>query len=215
MRFDAVPSMPRRHAIGMRERCRLPYRRAVVVDDPEVLDSLFHEAVTAIDAGDVVTLERLLAAHPRLVRDRLGSPGTWLRDQVGGALDGFFQQPYLLWFVAEDPVRQGRLPRNIAEVTRAILQAAEREGVDSLPEQLRYTLHLAVCSPVGREDGLQRELIDALFEGYLAHPTKGLWIDRFDGAGRAIDDATPASILYHLHGAAEEAERYLAREPAS
>jgi peptide-methionine (S)-S-oxide reductase len=46
------------------------------------------------------------------VRDRLESPGAWLRDKVGGALDGFFRQPYLLWFVAEDPVRNGKLPGN-------------------------------------------------------------------------------------------------------
>jgi ankyrin repeat protein len=132
--------------------------------DPEILDSLFREAVSAIDAGDVATLERLLAAHPRLVHDRLDSPGTWLRDQVGRALDGFFREPYLLWFVAEDPVRSGKLPGNIAQVTRAIIQAAEREGVDSLQEQLDYTLHLAVCSPVGRECGSQIELIDVLID---------------------------------------------------
>src|SRR5262245_628844 len=112
------------------------------MDDAEMLDSLFREAVSAIDAGDVTTLERLLAAHPRLVRDRLDTPGAWLRDQVGGALDGFFRQPYLLWFVAEDPVRNGTLPPNIAEVTRAILQAAQREGVASLREQLDYALRL-------------------------------------------------------------------------
>ncbi len=35
--------------------------------DPEILDPLFREAVSAIDAGDVSALERLLAAHPSLV----------------------------------------------------------------------------------------------------------------------------------------------------
>src|SRR2546426_811087 len=96
--------------------------------NPETLDSLFREAVSAIDAGDVTTLERLLASHPRLVRDRLDAPGAWLRDQVGGALDGFFQRPYLLWFVAEDPTRSGTLPGNIAQVTRRIIETAKREG---------------------------------------------------------------------------------------
>ena len=98
----------------------------------EHLDSLFREAVSAIDAGDVAELERLLTAHPELARERLQSPGRWLRDKVGGALDGFFQRPYLLWFVAEDPVRNGKLPRNIAQVTRTIIQAAKRDGGDSL-----------------------------------------------------------------------------------
>ena len=83
------------------------------MDNPEMLDARFREAVAAIDAGDVTTLELLLAASSELVRNRLESPGAWLRDKVGGALDGFFRQPYLLWFVAEDPVRNGKLPRNI------------------------------------------------------------------------------------------------------
>ena len=49
----------------------------------EALDQLFRETVSAIDAGDVSALEQLLAAHPRLVRERLHSPGDWLRELVG------------------------------------------------------------------------------------------------------------------------------------
>jgi peptide-methionine (S)-S-oxide reductase len=138
------------------------------MDDPETLDSLFREAVSAIDAGDVTALEQLLAAHPRLVRDRLDSPGAWLRDKVGGALDGFFQQPYLLWFVAEDPVRNRKLPRNIARVTRAIIQAAVRERVDTLQEQLDYALRLVAWSGVAAECNVQIELIDLLFDAGAA-----------------------------------------------
>ena len=98
------------------------------MNNPEILDSLFREAVAAIDAGDVATLERLLGANPRLVHDRLNSPGAWLRDKVGSAIDDFFKQPYLLWFVAEDPVRNGKLPKNIAQVARAIIQLITRFG---------------------------------------------------------------------------------------
>ncbi len=134
------------------------------MDEDGMLDSLFREAVSAIDAGDVTTLERLLAMHPRLVRDRLGSAGAWLRDKVGRALDGFFRQPYLLWFVAEDPVRNDKLPANIAQVTRTIIQAAQREGVDSLREQLDYALRLVAWSGVARKCGVQIELIDVLVD---------------------------------------------------
>src|SRR5437868_6022257 len=130
----------------------------------ETLDAHFRVAVSAIDAGDVRELERLLAAYPALVRERLGSPGAWLRDKVGVALDGFFKQPYLLWFVAEDPVRNGRLPRNIAQVTRAIIQSAEREGVDSLREQLEYALRLVSWSWIARDCDVQIELIDVLVD---------------------------------------------------
>ena len=92
-----------------------------------ILDPLFRDAVAAIDAGDLPGLERLLAAHPALVVERLDDPGAWLRAQVGDALDGFFQRPYLLWFVAEDPVRNGRLPGNIAQ---AAARSSARHGVN-------------------------------------------------------------------------------------
>lgn len=129
-----------------------------------MLDALFHEAVGAIDAGDVTKLEHHLATHPQLAHERLESPGGWLREKVGGALDGFFQKPYLLWFVAEDPVRNGKLPGNIAQITRAIIKVAERERVPSLQEQLDYALRLVCWSWIARECGVQIELIDVLVD---------------------------------------------------
>ena len=128
------------------------------------LDSLFHEAVAAIDAGDLPTLDRMIAEHPRLLRDRLEAPGSWLRDKVGDALNRFFAKPYLLWFVAEDPVRNGTLPNNIAQLTSAIIEAAQREGVASLQEQLDYALQLVSWSWIARQCGVQIELIDVLVD---------------------------------------------------
>ena len=106
------------------------------------LDPLFQQAVALIGAGDVPALDRLLTDHPELARERLAAPGPWLRDKVGGALDGFFKDPYQLWFVSEDVPVHGRLPKNIAEVTRAIIQSAQ--GAPGLQEQLDSTLRL-VC----------------------------------------------------------------------
>ncbi len=134
------------------------------MDDPGLLDPLFHEAVTALDAGDVAGLERILAAHPELLHTRLDSPGAWLRDKVGTALEDFFGQPYLLWFVAEDPVRNGRLPANIAQMARVIIGAAQRERAGNLREQLDDTLRLVAWSTVARDCGVQIELIDALLD---------------------------------------------------
>ena len=128
------------------------------------LDSLFHEAVAAIDAGDLPTLDRMIAEHPQLLRDRLEAPGSWLRDKVGDALNRFFAKPYLLWFVAEDPVRNGTLPNNIAQLTSAIIEAAQREGVASLQEQLDYALQLVSWSWIARQCGVQIELIDVLVD---------------------------------------------------
>ena len=115
---------------------------------PTLLDLRFQDAVDAIDSGDAARLKRLLAGDPGLVRDRVD----------GG--EGYFYRPYLLWFVAENPVRNGRLPANIAEVTRVILLAAE--GVESRQEQIDYALALVCSGRVARECGVQRELIDVL-----------------------------------------------------
>src|SRR6266404_3969151 len=112
--------------------------------NPLTLDSRFQDAVDAIDAGDAGRLERLLAGDPGLVRDRAD----------GG--EGYFRRPYLLWFVAENPVRNGRLPANIAEVTRVVLAAAE--GVESRQEQIDYALTLVCSGRIARERGVQRDL---------------------------------------------------------
>ena len=133
-----------------------------------LLDDDFREAVSAIDTGDVARLEKCLAANPALVRDRLSSPGAWLRDKVGGAVDGFFARPYLLWFVAEDPVRNGRLPGNIAAVARAIVDAARRDGAPNLQEQLDYALTLVSWSWIARQCGVQLDLIDVLVDAGAA-----------------------------------------------
>jgi peptide-methionine (S)-S-oxide reductase len=154
-----------------------------MTDHAEMLDGLFQQAVSAIDAGDVATLERLLAAHPRLVRDRLDSPGAWLRDKVGTALDGFFKHPYLLWFVAEDPVRNGKLPKEIGNVARTIIGAAQREGVDSFQEQIDHALRLVCWSWIARECGVQIELIDVLLD-----------------AGASPDGRTTYEGRYGTHG---------------
>jgi hypothetical protein len=96
------------------------------------LDVLFREAVTAIDAGDVTALEHVLQQHPELVRERLTEPGGWVRSQIGPALDGFFKDPYLLWFVTEDAVRTGRLSASVGAIARTIIEAARRAGVADL-----------------------------------------------------------------------------------
>jgi peptide-methionine (S)-S-oxide reductase len=115
------------------------------IDDPR-----WRQAVAALDAGDVPALAAILAADPALVRDRLD------------AGDGYFARPYLLWFVAENPVRNGRLPSTIVEVTRAILAAAAREDV--LGDQLAYALALVCSGRVVRECGVQAALIDVLVD---------------------------------------------------
>lgn len=126
------------------------------------IDHLFQYAVALIGTGDVPALERLLTEHPELARQRLTAPGSWLRDKIGRALDGFFKDPYLLWFVAEDLPVIGLLPKNIADVTRAILRSAQ--GAPNLQEQLDSTLRLVAWSPIAARCGVQIQLIDTLLD---------------------------------------------------
>jgi peptide-methionine (S)-S-oxide reductase len=106
---------------------------------------MFAEAVSAIDSGDLGALQALLSAHPQLLRQRLEN-----------GRDDYFARPYLLWFVAENPIRNGVLPANIVELTRALLEAGA-EGRD-------YALGLVVSGQVPRECGVQLELIDVLVD---------------------------------------------------
>jgi len=130
--------------------------------DPQQLDRFFREAIALMDAGDLGGLEGFLATKPEVAQERLTEPGPWLCDKFGGKLPDFFQRPYLLWFVAEDPVQAGRLPENIARIAHAIIECVRREKSASLQEQLDYALRLVSWSTVARRCGVQIELIDVL-----------------------------------------------------
>jgi hypothetical protein len=165
------------------------------------LDDYFRSAVAAIDAGDVDQLSRLLAANPRLACERLQTPGPWLRDKVGAALDGFFQNPYLLWFVAEDPVRNGRLPTNIAEVVRTIIHTAQRTCADTLREQLDYALRLVAWSGVAQQSGVQLELIDVLVDAGASTdgaPDNALVNGHVAAARHLVDRGAPLTLATAL-----------------
>jgi peptide-methionine (S)-S-oxide reductase len=194
-------------------------------DDASSFDVLFREAVSAIDTGDVEALEQLLRKNPSLARERLESPGAWLRDVVGNALDGFFERPYLLWFVAEDPVRNGKLPPNIATIARTIIDAARGERARTLQAQLDYALSLVSWSWIAREAGVQLELIDVLADagatldgnpenalvnrnvaaaehlvkrGAKLSPATALCLGRWQDAVRLLESATEAEKQYAL-----------------
>lgn len=130
----------------------------------ETFDKLFQQAVLAIDAGDEETLKRLLDAHPELATGRLYSPGEWVTSVIGDAVGGFFKDPYLLWFVAEDPVRNNKLPKNVASIAFIIIQKAKSQNVTNLQEQLDYALRLVAWSWVAREWNVQIQLLDVLID---------------------------------------------------
>jgi len=130
--------------------------------DSDTFDKLFQQAVSAIDAGDERKLKELLDAQPELATRRLYSPGEWLTSVIGDALKGFFKDPYLLWFVSEDAVRNGKLPKNIASIASIIIEKAKSQNAEGLQEQLDYALKLVAWSAVARDGGVQIELLDLL-----------------------------------------------------
>jgi hypothetical protein len=121
----------------------------------EIPDPLIQEAVHAIDTGNIKELEHLLETHPHLVRDRL--------DYVGDN-HWYFGRPYLLGFIAENPIRNGKLPTQIVAVTRLLLATAARESPENFREQIEYALGLVCSGRVPRECGVQIELIDLLVD---------------------------------------------------
>jgi ankyrin repeat protein len=123
-------------------------------------ESLFRQAVSAVDSGEENALRQLLRANPELATEPLRSPGKWLVDQIGNALKTFFQDPYLLWFVSEDAVRNNTLPSNIAAIAQIIIDKAREQNAESLQRQLDYGIKLVAWSWVARESGVQLELLD-------------------------------------------------------
>ena len=168
---------------------------------PMTIDDRFRRAVAAIDAGDIAELERLLESDPGLACERLETPGAWLRDKVGRALDDFFKAPYLLWFVAEDPVRNGVLPKNIADVARTITRAATRECAGSVQEQIDYALKLVSWSWIARDCEVQIPLIDVLVDAGArleTNPENALVNSNFSAAEHLVHRGAPLTLATAL-----------------
>lgn len=163
----------------------------------ESQNALFQQAIAAIDAGDAERLTRLLDEHPDLAGERLEHPGDWLRDRVGAALDGFFSRPYLLWFLAEDPVRAGVLPPNAAQLARVVIDAARRHRPETLQAQLDEGLPLVCWSWIARQCGVQVALIDVLLDAGAkaqGNPENALVNGNVEAARHLIGRGAPFSL---------------------
>ena len=137
------------------------------MDNSDIRDPLFREAVEAIDSGNIASLQNSLRKNPELINKRLETP-----------TDGYFKHPYLMWFVADNPIRHEKLPANIVDVTRILIAAAKQYATDSYAQQIDYTLGLVATGRIPRESGVQNEWIDLLIDngatpgngiGALAH----------------------------------------------
>lgn len=137
-----------------------------------IADPVFRRGVDLIDAGHAAGLRAHLAAHPKLAKQRVTFDG-----------GNYFRNPALLEFVAENPIRRGRLPANIVEIAQIILDAGGGKDQASLNE----TLGLVGSGRVARECEVQVPLIDCLCD-----------------AG-ADPDAAMAAALFHGEFTAAEA----------
>lgn len=108
-------------------------------------DHAFRRAVDLIDAGDAAGLRAYLRQHPKLARQHVVFEG-W----------NYFHNPSLLEFVAENPARQGKLPKDIVEVAKVILDTGVEQSA------LNETLMLVSTGSVPRECRVQVALIDLL-----------------------------------------------------
>ncbi len=111
-------------------------------------DAVFRQAVDMIDDGDAEGLRRHLARHPDLAQRRVRFEG-----------GNYFQNPALLAFIAENPIRNARLPDNIVAVAETVMAAG------ASPEAISETLGLVCSGRVVRETGVQGPLIQALCRG--------------------------------------------------
>jgi len=123
---------------AMSDRLDLPHQERIA-------DAAFRRAVDLLDAGDAAGLRVHLRQHPDLARRHVRFEG-----------GNYFRNPTLLEFIAENPARQGKLPGDIADVARVILEAGSTQSA------LDETLGLVASSKVARECRVQAALIKLL-----------------------------------------------------
>lgn len=146
---DAQLAIAREH--GFRSWARLkahvesPTERFDLPHHQRIEDPVFRHAVDLLDLGDAAGLREQLRRHPNLVRQQVEFEG-----------GNYFRTPTLLEFIAENPVRNGRLPRNIIDVVKVILDAGPAR------ESRIEALGLVATGRVVRECGVQVALIELL-----------------------------------------------------
>lgn len=114
---------------------------------------LFKEALSALESGNLRVLKTLLYEHPELVQQRVPNPD-----------GGYFKDPYLLWFVADNPIRNGKLPPNIVALTSVIVEVIKRQNEPAVSLQLDYALGLVATGRIPKECGVQITLMNLLID---------------------------------------------------
>ncbi len=152
--FDWQQDAGGRTALELARTGSSPDRDAIValLDREQIADPSFRAAIAAIHEGDVVALERLLDAEPRLLTERIMGPDAYRKRKRAD----YFRDPKLFWYVANNPTTVERMAPNIVDVARAMI----KRGVDRT--DLDYALGLIMSSSVARHQGHQLPLMRAL-----------------------------------------------------
>jgi hypothetical protein len=165
-REHGFPSWPRlkRHIEKptLADRLDLPHHERIE-------DARVRRAVELLDAGDAAALRAWLKQYPNLVHEHVLFEG-----------GNYFRNPTLLEFVAENPVRPGKLPENIVEVARVIIDAGTE------PAALNEALGLVSTGMVPRQCRVQIPLIDLLC-AYEADPNGALHGAALGGEFEAVE----------------------------
>ena len=113
----------------------------LTADGPRIDDPIFRDAVAAIQAGDAAGLAALLDAHPRLLRERAIEPDIGPR--------GYFTDPKLFWFIANNPTLVDRSPANIVEIAELMIaRGVEREDLDYALELVATNAQMAPAEQI-------------------------------------------------------------------
>jgi hypothetical protein len=200
---DAQLTIAREYGFPSWARLKRHIDRPTLVDrldlphQQRIEDATFRRAVELVDAGDVAGLRAQLKQHPNLVHQHVVFEG-----------GNYFQNPTLLEFVAENPVRHGILPQNIVQVAKVILDAGVEQSA------LNETLMLVATGSVARECRAQLPLIDLLCD-YGADPNSAAQVAALHGESEAVNALIGRGARIDLPVAAalgriEDARRLLA-----
>jgi ankyrin repeat protein len=138
------------------DRERILYLTA---DGPRIEDAGFRAAVAAIQTGDVAALAALLDARPALLVMRAVEPETGAK--------GYFSDPKLFWFVANNPTLVPQSPPNIVDVAKVMIERGIAQS------DLDYTLELTMTNGF-MEPGQQVALTAALVAAGAVAGRRGL-----------------------------------------
>lgn len=112
----------------------------------------FAEALAAFDAGDAARLREMLAADPSLARARTNLDPPY----------GYFSAATLLHHVAGNPGRDQRLPANVVELARILLDAGAEVDATTIGPNGGTTMGLLITSKQASDRGFSGPLMDLL-----------------------------------------------------